>query len=366
VMFERKVKPPEGPSLFDRIAKSACKRVAVLGLHASAGTRTVVASLVREMHRRGAPFALSSAPRLQLELEEDLATKPVTRMAVPEGAWIATADGTVEAGDLDVEHRESTPWETPLGNVSIFRVLRGGEIDLHGPGEAMAMQAVIERLVSLSGGTVVVDGGWERRAFAAPGVSDGIVLVLGAGYSPSPDRSAAAARYVVETLSVGPCDESARGAWEEIAKQGAAALLDTRGRPAGVLPPGLEDPVLALDPQGSQPIGTVVLPHGLNDEFMIPLVRSHFRCTLVVRDSTRINVAPVYFKAWLKGKGRIQVVRPTRILGVATNPVNASGPDAEPAEFRKMVAQALPDLPVHDVVLESGEETRKPAWRFWE
>jgi hypothetical protein len=365
-MFERKVKPPEGPILFDRISKSGCKRVAVLGLHPGAGTRTVVASLVREMHRRGVPFALSSAPRLPFEMEDDLSSKPVTRMAVPEGAWIATAEGTVEGGDLDVEHRESTSWETPLGNVAIFRVLRGGEIDLHGPGEAMAMQAIIDRLVALSGGTVVVDGGWERRAFAAPGVSDGIVLVLGAGYSPSPDRSAAAARYIVETLSVTPCDESARSAWEATGKQGAAALLDARGRSVGVLPPGLDDPVLALDTPGSVPVATVVLPHGLNDEFMIPLVRSQFRCTLVVRDSTRINVAPVYFKAWLKGKGRIQVVRPARILAVATNPRNAAGPDADPTEFRQTVARTLPDLPVHDVVLESGEETRKPVWRFWE
>ena len=32
--------------------------------------------------------------------------------------------------------------------------------------------------------------------------------------------------------------------------------------------------------------------------------------SLVVRDATRLNVSPVYFKAWLKGGGRIEVVRP--------------------------------------------------------
>jgi hypothetical protein len=365
-MFDRKVKQQEGPVLFDRIAKSGCRRVAILGLHPGAGTRTVGATLVREMHRRGLPFALSSAPRVPLELEDEPAAKSVTRMAVPEGAWIATAERTIEGGDAGVEPLEPTDWDTPLGKVALYRVVRGGEIDLHGPGEAAAMQGVFERLMALSGGTVFVDGGWERRAFAAPGVSDAIVLVLGSGYSATPDRSAAAARYVVETLSVAPCDEHARSAWDEIAKQGAAAMLDSRGRSIGVLPPGLEDPVLALDKPGGTPVSTVVLPHGLNDEFMIPLVRSQFRCTLVVRDATRINVAPIYFKAWLKGKGKLQVVRPARIVAVATNPVNGSGPDAEAEEFRQIVARALPDLPVHDVVLESGEETRKPVWRFWE
>jgi hypothetical protein len=213
---------------------------------------------------------------------------------------------------------------------------------------------------------VLVDGAWERRAFAAPGVSDAVVIVLAAGYSATPERSAAAARYLVETLSAPPCDEAARDAWEETASKGATALLDPRGRPYGVMPPGIVDPTMALKTPEGAPASAVVLPHGLNDEFMIPLVRSAVRCTLVVRDATRINVAPVYYKAWLKGRGRIQVVRPLRLLAAATNPWNPSGPDADAASFRETVATALPDLPVHDVVLESGGDRGKPAWKFWE
>jgi hypothetical protein len=228
------------------------------------------------------------------------------------------------------------------------------------------MRAVLSRLGELSGGAVFVDGGWERRSFAAPGTSDGVVLVLAAGYSATPERSAAAARYLVETLSVPACDEAARDAWEETASKGATALLDARGRHVGVMPPGLSDPVPALKTPDGGPISAVVLPHGLNDEFMIPLVRSPLRCTLIVRDATRLNVAPVYYKAWLKGRGRIQVVRPLRLIAAATNPWNPSGPDADPEEFRSTVASALPDLAVHDVELESADERGKPMWKFWE
>jgi hypothetical protein len=228
------------------------------------------------------------------------------------------------------------------------------------------MKSVLQRLADLSGGMVLVDGGWERRAFAAPGVSDAVVIVLAAGYSATPERSAAAARYLVETLSAPPCDEAARDAWDETASKGAAALLDARGRPYGVLPPGLEDPSLAMKTPEGTPASAVVLPHGLNDEFMIPLVRSALRCTLVVRDATRINVSPVYYKAWLKGRGRIAVVRPLKLVAAATNPWNPSGPDADAAAFREIVATALPDLPVHDVELESGVDRDKPAWKFWE
>jgi hypothetical protein len=171
---------------------------------------------------------------------------------------------------------------------------------------------------------------------------------------------------LVETLSVPPCDEAARDAWDETASKGATALLDARGRSVGVMPPGLVDPVPALKTPDGAPVSTVVLPHGLHDELMIPLVRSPLRCTLVVRDATRINVAPVYYKAWLKGRGRIQSVRPLRLLAAATNPWNPSGPDADAAEFRRTVATALPDMPVHDVVIESGAERMKSVWKFWD
>jgi hypothetical protein len=366
-MFERKSKAPPGPSLLDRVVRSGAQRVAILGLHPQAGTRTVLASLVRDVHARSLPLALTSAPRLPLEQEEGAAPQPVTRMVVPEGAWIATSAPPAE-GDAAarLEKIETAGGSTTLGPVVIYRVAAGGEADLHGPGEPESMKAVLARLTALSSGLVLVDGGWERRAFAAPGVSDGVVIVFAAGYSATPDRSAAAARYLVETLSAPSCDEAARDAWEETASKGATALLDARGRPVGVMPPGLADPVPALKTPEGAPVSTVVLPHGLNDEFMIPLVRSPLRCTLVVRDATRVNVAPVYYKAWLKGRGRIQVVRPLRLIGVATNPWNPSGPDADAAEFRATVAGALPDLAVHDVVIESGGERSKPVWKFWE
>lgn len=366
-MFDRKPKEPAGPTLLDRIVKAGAHRVALLGLHPQAGTRTTLSALVEEVRARSWPLAVTSAPRLPLEQEEGADPHPVTRMVVPEGTWIATsAQIPTGEGTAKLERVETTPWSTTLGPVVLFRVTAGGEVDLHGPGEGDSMKAVLTRLGELSGGLVLVDGGWERRAFAAPGVSDAVVIVLAAGYSATPERSAAAARYLVETLSAPPCDEAARDAWDETASKGATALLDARGRSFGVMPPGIEDPVPALKTAEGAPASTVVLPHGLNDEFMIPLVRSALRCTLVVRDATRINVAPVYYKAWLKGRGRIQVVRPLKLLAAATNPWNPSGPDADAAEFRQTVAAALPDLPVHDVVLEAGGERGKPVWKFWE
>ena len=360
------LKQPQGPVLLDRIVKSECQRVAVLGLHAHAGTRTVLAALVRELHRRQWPFAVTSAPRTPLETEPETEASATTRLAVPVGALVATAATAAGEGAAALELVEMTDFASSRGPVGIYRVADGGEVDVQGPDDPDAMEAVVKRLGTVSGGLVFVDGSWERRAFAAPGVTDGLVLALAAGLSATPERSAAAVRFLVEMFTVEPCEEAARVAWEETASGGAAVLLDERGRPLGLLPPGLADPVQALRSPDGTPVSTVVLPHGLNDEFMVSLVRSKFRCQLVVRDATRINIAPIYFKAWFKGGGKIRVVRRTHLVAVTTNPINHSGPDADPAKLRQSVAEAVPGLPVHDVVLETGEEPRKPIWKFWE
>ena len=258
--------------LLDRVVKSACQRVAVLGLHAHAGTRTVLASLVRELHQRQWPFAVTSAPRIPLETEVN--EKPMTRLALPEGSVLATAAAGNQEGEAALELVEMTDLRSRMGRVGIYRVTQGGEVDLHGPDDPDDMESLVKRLGTVSGGLVFVDGSWERRAFAAPGITDGVILTLGAGLSATPERSAAAVRYLVEMFTVPPCGESARVAWEETASRGAAALLDGRGRSLGLLPPGLADPVPALKGSDGGGVGTVVLPHGLNDEFMVPLVRS--------------------------------------------------------------------------------------------
>src|SRR5882672_4375331 len=112
-MFDRKSKLPAGSTLLDRVVKSGSQRVAILGLHAQAGTRTVLASLVREIHMRSSPLALTSAPRLPLEQEEGADPHPVTRMIVPEGAWIATSAPPPVGGTVaKLDHVETTEWST--------------------------------------------------------------------------------------------------------------------------------------------------------------------------------------------------------------------------------------------------------------
>jgi hypothetical protein len=356
-MLRRKKKRADEPTLVDRLQASRCGRIAVLGLHSGAGCRTVLQQVAFDCARRGVPIGITRAPRA---VADEVETSPP--LVLPEGVLVATATGPDQAvGALVL--LEMTDCETACGPVGLYRVTREGPISIHGPDDPESIGGILDHLQRRSGGAALIDGEWERRGFAAPGVTDGIVLVAGTGYSRTPEHSAAAVRYMIDTLTVEACERDASEAWEQAASSGSLVVVGSGGRRLGSLPADLRDPVRNLLDLNGGGIEMVAVPDRLHDALLAPLVRSELRCSLVVRDATRLRVAPVYLKAWLKGRGRLQVVQSARLLAVATNPVNPTGPDADPQEFRELVSGAAELLPVHDVVLEANGSRRRRSRR---
>ena len=145
-------------------------------------------------------MAVTSFPRSNLH--DVTLPEPTTRVALPAGAWVANSAETDRGEAVELELAEETRFQGSRGPVALCHVARGGELEIYGPEEASDMRDVLSRLADVAGSTVLVDGGWGRRAFAAPSVTDGVVLVVGAGYSPTPERSAAAVRYLLDVFSL--------------------------------------------------------------------------------------------------------------------------------------------------------------------
>lgn len=309
------------------------------------------------------PTAVTAVPGQPLD--EDPSYVPVERTTLPVGTLVATASGAGEGNTATLETLERTDLDTGIGEIVVQRVIEEGTVGMYGPTDPQAVDRLSSHLRELTGGLTLILGGWERRAFAAPGCADGIVLAVGAGMSGSPERSAAAARSHVDRLGLSPCDEMRRLAWEVARSRGEAAVVDGAGRVVDsirlepVPPPDL---VARLT---SAQASCLAVPSVVDDTLLRPLSRERFHCAMVVRDATRIHVAPVYYDAWLKSGGTFEVVRPSRLLAVATCPVNLRGEDADPIAFRDQVAAAVAGIPVHDVVLEKAPRARRPIWKIW-
>lgn len=341
--------------LFERILASGATRLAVISLHAGSGGRTVIETLAEKARRSGVGVGVARVPKVRSsgEVQEPLGA------ALPEGTLVATPASEVEETQA-VQVLE--PLETTGAPLRVCRVASSGEVVAYSPDDDASLAAVLGRLEALGGELILVDGAWERRSFASPGAVHAVVLAVGCGYSASLERTTAAVRCAVDLLRLPACEVPVGGAWREAASRDAPLTLDHNGRPLDQLPPTDPRAVKALKAMDVPP-KIVVLPGFLSDAFLVPLVTSTLRFEVVVRDATRVAASPVYYAAWLKRGGRVSVIEPTRLLAVATNPTNLTGPDADARKFRELVAAAVPDVAVHDVRLEAASDP--PAWKFW-
>jgi hypothetical protein len=357
-MFGIRSHVADEPNLLERAFAAGCTRLAVISLHPGAGARTVLERAASEFHKRGISLGLTRAPRLPLEALDPGAVMPIR---VPEGTIVATTPVPEQEGFL--EPLGSAFGRSSLGELQLFRARQSAYLRLYGPDDDDSMRQALERLDEMSGGLALVDGAWERRGFAAPGGAQAVVLVAGAGFSGRPERSAAALRHVVEILRLERADRSALEAWPRVDEQGIPAVLDAGSQDLTFAESCGEELVTDLVSMNGQGL-VVLLPQGLHNDLLGPLSRSPLRCTLVVRDPTCFRAAPIYYRSWIRGGGTIRVTEAMRVLAVATNPVNCSGPDAHPERFRKLVSDTLSNLPIHDVVLETERLINPSIWEL--
>jgi hypothetical protein len=161
------------------------------------------------------------------------------------------------------------------------------------------------------------------------------------------------------------CEGPDRLAWEVATSRGEVVVVGESGAVHRTVPVGSPELITTIRSIGSARVRGIVHPGVVRDELAKELVREDWRGLIVVRDPTRVQIAPVYYRAWTKDGGEFRVVRPASLLAVLANPVSPVGEDADPVEFRDRIAESLVDIPVHDVVLEDPESSSRPGWRLW-
>lgn len=350
----------ELPTLLERSLAEGFARLAVVGLHPGAGTRTVVQVLAEQLQDRGIGVGVTGVSRGWLDDDE---SGHVPGIRLPERTYVATAASVVPETPLLEPLELVAGDDTALGDICLCRLKQEGEVPVFGPDEPALLRNLLDRLAVLGGGPALVRGSWDRSGFAAPTVSDAVVLAVGAGYSSTPEGSAAAVRYASEVFGLPRCEEvPADRGWRECSEAGAPLVLDRNGQVLGTIPAATRNPLPVLESHGEH-LAAVALPDHLTDTFLMPLARSGLRCVLVVRDATRVRVSPVYYRAWVKHGGSLRVIETTRVLAVATSPFRPEGPDVD--GFRDLVAAEVPGLPVRDVREDAMAGNRKSRWKFW-
>ncbi len=193
---------------------------------------------------------------------------------------------------------------------------------------------------------ILIDGALDRRAAAAPSVSNGIVLSTGAVLSKDLEEIVSQTRYAIQRIGLGAFGGAAPS------ELGVSVLRDTEGVDHALDTTLGSGPALrAVAARGLQP-ATIFAGGALTDVF-VEEVLSLFpdaRPVLVVRDFTRLFVAPRLWKRCLRRGLSLAALEPAHLVAVTVNPVAPCSHTFPSALLRERLEEVCGGVRVLDVV----------------
>lgn len=335
---------------------SGSRRLAVVGLAKNTGKTVALTTVLRELDAAGARVGVTSIGRdgEARDVLDERIEKPAIHLRA--GSLVATTEVLLRESGLPWERVEETALTTPLGRVAVARLEAEGDVEVAGPGTIAGVRAVAEAMERHGAQRVLIDGALDRRASASPAIADGIVVATGAALHQDPAEVARRTAAAVELLRLPlVADEHVR-----------AVAGSLRG--GALVAPG-EEPVpfadgLALD-GGDAEVATllraapnarhVVVGGALVEAFVAQLAvvartRPARELTVVVADGTRVFLRE-RTRDWYARQGvAIEALAPIELHAITVNPLAPRSHRFDPDVLPRLVAAAVPGVPVLDVM----------------
>jgi hypothetical protein len=308
------------------LAKNTGKTVAlatILAEHAAAGRRVGVTSIGRDGERHDVIDARIEKPSVELQA----------------GDLVASTGALLRASGLAHERIEQTGARTPLGEVVLARLSEPGAVEIAGPSAAADMRTVAERMLALGAERVLIDGAIDRRAASSPAVADGLVMATGAILGEQVEEVVNATRDAVDLV--------------RLARTSADAdSLVTLERRLVLTADPAEIAALLREHPGA---GAFAVEGALSERFLEGLLaarneRAGRELRIVVGDPTRVFLSRRGPRWYARQGIAIEVLHTIDLRAITVNPVAPQSHRFESRRLCELIAAAVPDVPVLDVL----------------
>jgi hypothetical protein len=316
---------------------ASSRRLALVGLAKNTGKTVALAALLRELKALGRRVGVTSVGRdgEERDVIDFRIEKP--RIELPGGSLVATTDSLLRASDLPHDLLDETGVRTPLGQVLIARLRGPGAVEVAGPSAAEDVRAVSDAMLAHGAEQVLIDGAIDRRAASSPDVADGLVMSTGAVLDRDIEEVVRQTVEAVELVRL------------PIVEEGCEALD---------LPPRF-----ALTAEGEQVAAfldahpdarRLLIAGALPDRFLRHLLHAAQRrrreLVLVVADPTKVFLSkrgPAWYRAQ---EISIETLRAIDLKAITVNPVAPQSHHLDSAQLRALLAEAIDDMSVFDVL----------------
>ncbi len=156
------------------------KVLGIAGTAKNTGKTTTTMALIETAGEKSIPLAVTSIG-LDGEEFDQVTGLPKPRLKLPEGAYLVTAERCVDGGTAKLEVIKGLRAKTPLGNLQLTRVKKGGRVLMAGPNNRRDLNEAVQNLKGKGAEVLIVDGALNRMAPLAG--TDVFVLATGAARS---------------------------------------------------------------------------------------------------------------------------------------------------------------------------------------
>ncbi len=323
------------------------RTLALVGLAKNTGKTETLAALLREHAAAGRPVGVTSIGRdgEQHDVIDARIDKP--RVHLQAGDLVATTGTLLRASGVLHERLSQTGVRTPLGEVVLARMSQPGAVEVAGPSAATDLHAVGQEMLALGVEQALLDGAIDRRAASSPAVADGLVMATGAILSEDIDEVVRITRDAVDLVRL---PEAADGAPDP--GVGRQVTLDRR------LVLSAEPGEIGAMLREHEHVSTLSIDGALSERFLEGLLaarseRAGRDLRVLVADPTKVFLSR-RGPRWYERQGlSIEVRRTIALKAITVNPLAPQSHRFDSRQLRELVAEAVPDTPVLDVLDDS-------------
>jgi hypothetical protein len=322
---------------------ASTRRLALVGLAKNTGKTVALAALLRELQDAGRRVGVTSVGRdgEERDVIDSRIEKP--RIRLPGGSLVATTDVLLRASGLPHELLEETGIRTPLGQVLIASLRGPGAVEVAGPSTATDVRAVSDAMLAHGAEQVLIDGAIDRRAASSPDVADGLIVSTGAVLDRDIDEVVSQTRDAVDLVRLPGVED----AFHEAAEDERLMLP-----PRFVLTAEAEQIAQLLDenPTARWLIVAGALPDGFLRSLLHPVHRRRRELTVVVANPTKVFLGK-HGPEWYRRQGiLLKTLNVIELQALTVNPLAPQSHRFDSAQLRARLAQAIPHIPVFDVL----------------
>lgn len=329
------------------------KIVSIVGTSKNAGKTVTLNEIIRQADLKGIKIGLVSTGR-DGERKDVLTETEKPPIYVRRGTILTTVEGVIKNDFTAIEILSVTDYNTPMGRVILGRARDDGYVEISGPHSAISTRRICDEMAALGAELVLIDGSLDRRASAAPYISDGTVLSTGAALARSMSMVIDKTMHIISTYSVPKVEEAEvldiayqaldMGKTAVVGRSGDVDYIDTLTtlRSGDIISEYLSEDTEYVILSGSATVDTV--------KDILLNKKSSFK--IVVKDPTRIFIPPKDFQVLQKLGMDMRVADNINIIAITVNPYSPEGYYFEPAEFLQKMRNAVPQIPVFDVMAD--------------